>query len=80
MKFQLQKECRFGDQFLLVGDDPIIGAWNPESAVPMNWSDGHIWSVELVKRKKIFIRIPYDLQSFNVKFDKNFEFCLGCTY
>ncbi|KAJ9172486.1 hypothetical protein P3X46_015716 [Hevea brasiliensis] len=37
----------FGDQFLLVGDDPILGLWNPTNAVPMNWSDGHIWSVEL---------------------------------
>ncbi|OAY57746.1 cyclomaltodextrin glucanotransferase isoform X2 [Manihot esculenta] len=47
VKFQLQKECMFGDEFLLVGDDPILGLWNPTDAVPMNWSEGHIWSVEL---------------------------------
>uniref|UniRef100_A0A5B7B1J1 Putative cyclomaltodextrin glucanotransferase n=1 Tax=Davidia involucrata TaxID=16924 RepID=A0A5B7B1J1_DAVIN len=47
VKFQLQKECLFGEQFLLVGDDPIIGLWNPANAIPLNWSDRHIWSVEL---------------------------------
>ncbi|KAF5195114.1 Phosphoglucan, water dikinase protein [Thalictrum thalictroides] len=47
VKFLLQKECSFGDQFLLVGDDPSIGQWNPASAIPLNWSDEHIWTVEL---------------------------------
>ncbi|OVA02668.1 Carbohydrate binding module family 20 [Macleaya cordata] len=47
VKFQLQKECLFGQEFLLVGDDPIFGVWDPTSAIPLDWSDGHIWSVEL---------------------------------
>ncbi|XP_015578775.1 cyclomaltodextrin glucanotransferase [Ricinus communis] len=47
VKFQLQKQCMFGDQFLLVGDDPMLGLWNPADAIPMNWSDEHIWSTEL---------------------------------
>lgn len=46
--FQLQKDCDFGDQFLIVGDEPILGLWNPSDALPMTWSDGHIWTVELV--------------------------------
>ncbi|KAJ0087899.1 hypothetical protein Patl1_31669 [Pistacia atlantica] len=47
VKFQLQKKCRFGEGFFIVGDDPIFGLWNPESAIPMDWSDEHVWSVEL---------------------------------
>ncbi|XP_042516476.1 uncharacterized protein LOC122090820 [Macadamia integrifolia] len=47
VKFQLQKECIFGQQFLLVGDDPIFGLWDPSNAIPLEWSDGHIWTVEL---------------------------------
>ncbi|KAK7349848.1 hypothetical protein VNO77_07609 [Canavalia gladiata] len=45
--FQLQKDCNFGEQFLIVGDDPKLGSWDPSDALPMTWSDGHLWSVEL---------------------------------
>ncbi|KAF9599164.1 hypothetical protein IFM89_035443 [Coptis chinensis] len=47
VRFQLQKECVFGEQFFLVGDDPIIGLWDPESAIPLDWSKEHVWTVEL---------------------------------
>ncbi|KAJ9146789.1 hypothetical protein P3X46_029016 [Hevea brasiliensis] len=47
VKFQLQRPCMFGDAYFLSGDDPILGSWNPTFAVPMKWSDGHIWSLEL---------------------------------
>ncbi|KAK7286899.1 hypothetical protein RJT34_22243 [Clitoria ternatea] len=45
--FQLQKDCDFGEQFLVVGDDPMLGSWDPSEALPMTWSDGHVWTVEL---------------------------------
>ncbi|XP_043697868.1 uncharacterized protein LOC122648708 [Telopea speciosissima] len=47
VKFQLQKECMFGQRFLLVGDDSVFGLWDPSNAIPLEWSDGHIWTVEL---------------------------------
>ncbi|GMG98328.1 hypothetical protein Nepgr_000168 [Nepenthes gracilis] len=47
LKFQLQMDCQFGERFLVVGDDPILGSWNPSDAVPMMWSDDNKWSVEL---------------------------------
>ncbi|KAF7845381.1 Phosphoglucan, water dikinase, chloroplastic [Senna tora] len=47
IKFQLQKDCKFGEQFLIVGDDPIMGAWDPSNALPMTWSEGHVWFVEM---------------------------------
>ncbi|XP_011047441.1 PREDICTED: uncharacterized protein LOC105141784 [Populus euphratica] len=47
VKFQLRKECSFGEQFTIVGDDPLLGLWDPESGIPLNWSDGHLWTVEM---------------------------------
>ncbi|MCI08893.1 alpha-amylase, partial [Trifolium medium] len=47
VEFQLLKDCDFGEQFLIVGDDPMLGSWNPLDALPLTWSDGHIWTVEL---------------------------------
>ncbi|KAK7390653.1 hypothetical protein VNO78_25999 [Psophocarpus tetragonolobus] len=45
--FQIQKDCDFGEHFLIVGDDPILGSWDPLEALPMTWSEGHVWAVEL---------------------------------
>ncbi|KAI3988913.1 hypothetical protein MKX01_016484 [Papaver californicum] len=47
VKFQLVKDCLFGQDILVVGDDPIIGVWDPSNAIPLEWSDGHLWSVQL---------------------------------
>lgn len=47
VKFQLKKECIYGEEFLLVGDDPALGSWNPSNGVPLTWSDGHKWTVEM---------------------------------
>ncbi|KAJ4835041.1 hypothetical protein Tsubulata_012834 [Turnera subulata] len=47
VRIQLEKECAFGEKFFLVGDDPMFGFWDPENAIPLTWSDGHIWNVEL---------------------------------
>lgn len=48
-KFQLHKECHFGEHFLLVGNEPDIGMWNPSKAIPLNWSHGNIWTTEIVR-------------------------------
>ncbi|XP_077215358.1 uncharacterized protein LOC143849936 isoform X2 [Tasmannia lanceolata] len=47
VKFKLQKACVFGQQFLLVGEDPIFGLWDPLKAIPLDWSEGHVWALEL---------------------------------
>ncbi|XP_068638419.1 uncharacterized protein [Aristolochia californica] len=47
VKFILQKACLFGEHFFLVGEDPIFGLWVPSNAVPLQWSEGHIWTAEL---------------------------------
>lgn len=47
VSFQLQRECSFGQHFLIVGDDPVLGLWDPNNAIPLTWSDGHIWTIDL---------------------------------
>ncbi|GAB4824516.1 hypothetical protein Ancab_007392 [Ancistrocladus abbreviatus] len=63
VKFQLQKECSFGEHYLIVGNDPILGCWNPTSAIPLNWSDGNIWTVELDVPINKCIRYKFLLKS-----------------
>lgn len=48
--FELQKDCDFGEQFLIVGDDPTLGSWDPLEALPMTWSEGHVWTAEQVSK------------------------------
>ncbi|EPS60010.1 hypothetical protein M569_14794, partial [Genlisea aurea] len=47
VRFELQRQCAFGQQFVLVGDDPILGLWKPCDGVPLNWSVDHVWTLEM---------------------------------
>ncbi|KAL1543552.1 hypothetical protein AAHA92_20514 [Salvia divinorum] len=47
VRFKLHKQCAFGQQFLVVGDDPNLGLWDPSEGVPLNWSEGHVWTAEV---------------------------------
>lgn len=47
IRLQLHRECHFGEQFLVVGDHPALGMWDPMDAAPMVWSDRHVWTAEL---------------------------------
>lgn len=50
VRFQLRKECVFGEHFFILGEHPVFGGglWDPENALPLNWSDGHVWTLDLV--------------------------------
>lgn len=47
VKFVLEEKCKFGQQFHVVGDAPQFGSWNPKAAVPLDWSEGDIWTTEV---------------------------------
>ncbi|KAJ4908923.1 Carbohydrate-binding-like fold [Raphanus sativus] len=49
VRFQLRKECVFGEHFFILGEHPVFGGglWDPENALPLNWSDGHVWTLDL---------------------------------
>ncbi|XP_039055140.1 uncharacterized protein LOC120197811 isoform X2 [Hibiscus syriacus] len=63
IKFQLQKECSFGEHFFIVGDHPMLGSWDPESAVPLTWSAGHVWTAELDIPVGVPIRFKFILKT-----------------
>nr|XP_028956374.1 uncharacterized protein LOC103420140 [Malus domestica] len=62
VQFNLHKECKFGESFLLVGSEPIMGQWDPSNATPMNWSDGNIWNIELNVPTGIAIQYKFILK------------------
>uniref|UniRef100_A0A453FYJ7 CBM20 domain-containing protein n=1 Tax=Aegilops tauschii subsp. strangulata TaxID=200361 RepID=A0A453FYJ7_AEGTS len=46
--FVLEKKCAFGQRFLVVGDDPALGLWDPAKATALDWSAGHVWTARAV--------------------------------
>uniref|UniRef100_A0ACD5XAX6 Uncharacterized protein n=1 Tax=Avena sativa TaxID=4498 RepID=A0ACD5XAX6_AVESA len=47
VKFVLQKQCAFGQRFLVVGDDPALGLWDPTKATALEWSEHHVWTAKM---------------------------------
>jgi hypothetical protein len=48
VKFMLQKQCAFGQRFLVVGDHPTLGLWDPTKATALEWSEDHVWTAKMV--------------------------------
>lgn len=44
VRFVLRKQCAFGHQFLVAGDDAALGLWDPAKAISLVWSEGHVWT------------------------------------
>lgn len=55
VKFQLQRECQFGQQFKVVGSGSHFGDWDPSAALPLNWSEGHLWTTEVVRTSLLYL-------------------------
>ncbi|GLJ11008.1 hypothetical protein SUGI_0140290 [Cryptomeria japonica] len=55
VKFVLQKKYKFGQQFAVVGDDPQFGTWNPKEALPLEWSEGDVWTIEVNCSYRVFL-------------------------
>ncbi|KAK1668325.1 hypothetical protein QYE76_056484 [Lolium multiflorum] len=47
VKFVLHRQCAFGQRFLVVGDDPALGLWDPTKAAALEWSKGHVWTATM---------------------------------
>ena len=47
VKFRVHRGVTFGQHVALVGKSQLLGQWNLDDAVPMEWSEGDIWTVEL---------------------------------
>jgi hypothetical protein len=49
VRFVLRKQCAFGQQFLVAGDDAALGLWDPAKAISLVWSEGHVWTANTVR-------------------------------
>uniref|UniRef100_A0A0D3G8A9 CBM20 domain-containing protein n=1 Tax=Oryza barthii TaxID=65489 RepID=A0A0D3G8A9_9ORYZ len=67
VRFVLKRECTFGQSFHLVGDDPALGLWDPSKAVPLDWSEGHDWTVEKDLPANKLIEYKFVLQDLSGK-------------
>lgn len=40
---------KLGQDVVLVGSHPTMGSWSIDDALPLQWTDGHVWraSIEL---------------------------------
>lgn len=47
VNFHLPYRCKYGQKLCLVGSNDVLGGWHVDRAVPMNWTEGDIWTVEL---------------------------------
>lgn len=45
----MQLQTKPGQNVVLVGSHPSLGSWSLDDALPMKWTDGHVWkaSIEL---------------------------------
>jgi hypothetical protein len=45
----VQLQTKLGQHVVLVGSHPSLGSWSLDDALPMMWTDGHVWkaSIEL---------------------------------
>jgi hypothetical protein len=45
----VQLQTKPGQHVVLVGSHPSMGSWSLDGALPMTWTDGHVWkaSIEL---------------------------------
>lgn len=58
VKLTTNYHADFGDSMKLIGSSPELGAWVPEAAPMMSWSEGHWWST--------LIRLPAGAHEFKV--------------
>jgi len=47
VSFSLPYHCKYGQRLCIIGGSDFLGAWNVERAVPMEWSEGDVWTVDM---------------------------------
>ncbi len=45
--FKLQYRCNFGQNMCITGVATTLGSWDVEQAVPLEWTDGDVWSASV---------------------------------
>lgn len=39
---------RWGDRIAVIGQDQVLGSWQPGQSLALSWSEGDIWTAEVV--------------------------------
>ncbi|KAL4458565.1 hypothetical protein ABPG75_013430 [Micractinium tetrahymenae] len=47
ISFSLPYHCKYGQRLCVIGGSDNLGAWNVAKAVPMEWTEGDVWIVDL---------------------------------
>jgi hypothetical protein len=47
VRFQVHYQTNFGQELLVGGSHPALGAWDTLAAIPMVWTSGDIWTCEV---------------------------------
>jgi hypothetical protein len=55
----VQLQTKPGQNVVLVGSHPSMGSWSLDGALPMTWTDGHVW--------KASIEVPADSMDLEYK-------------
>ena len=45
--FMLPYRCKFGQRLCVIGASDNLGAWDVSKAIPMEWTDGDVWMVNM---------------------------------
>lgn len=43
----LPYRCKFGQRLCVIGASDNLGAWDVSKAIPMEWTDGDVWMVNM---------------------------------
>lgn len=47
VRFSLCYQAQFGQQIRLVGSTPVAGIWNPAKSLPLTWTEGDEWVLDV---------------------------------
>ena len=45
--FRINYKCNHGDSIYVTGNIDVLGNWNPNRAIRLDWTDGHNWTKKL---------------------------------
>lgn len=72
----IQKRVNFGERIAVVGETAVLGRWRPCDGVPLTWSDGDVWSAEVILQPGLH-EFKVRLVLYTIYFDQ--RVCLQCS-
>ena len=47
VRFTVPVQVDFGETVKVVGNHPVLGSWDTENGIELEWKDGHIWEKQV---------------------------------